>query len=230
MNRTHNAEDALRYARQIALPDWGEDGQAKLAAARVMVVGLGGLGSPVVSYLAGAGIGLLTLNDFDQVDLSNLPRQPLHGMGALGESKTQSAARYIEARNPGVRTVQVDRRLSIEELCEHVAQHDVVVDASDNFRTRFDVNTACVRGAVPLVSIAAIRHEGQLAVFDARVTEAPCYACLYQRDDETGEDCVGQGVMTPLVGVMGSLGAIEAIKLLLGQGITSPDTTLHCFD
>lgn len=221
-------EQQLRYARQIALDQWGTKGQLRLRRAQVLVVGLGGLGSPVVTYLAGAGVGTLTLNDFDRVDMSNLPRQPLHQAHWIGRPKTASAAAAVARLNPDVRAVTIDRRMSGEEMARAVSGHDVVIDASDNFATRFTVNEACVRSRIPLVSIAAIRNEGQLAVFRADLPHRPCYACLYRNSDEAGEDCTGHGVMTPLVGVMGSLGALEALKLLLG--LSNDDTRLHCFD
>jgi len=223
-------EQRLRYARQIALANWGLEGQQKLHRASVLIVGLGGLGAPVVTYLAGAGVGALTLNDFDRVDLSNLPRQPIHDGGGLGQPKTLSAARTVARLNPEVQVTAIDQRLSATQMTRAVRGHDVVVDASDNFATRFTINSACVRESVALVSVAAIRAEGQLAVFRADLDDMPCYACLYSSSDEAGEDCTGQGVMTPLVGVIGSLGALEAVKLLLGPPEAQPVTRLHCFD
>ena len=223
-------EQQLRYARQIALANWGLEGQQKLHGASVLIVGLGGLGAPVVTYLAGAGVGALTLNDFDRVDLSNLPRQPIHDGSGIGQPKTVSAARTVARLNPDVHVTTIDQRLSAAQMTRAVRGHDVVIDASDNFGTRFTINEACVREGVALVSIAAIRAEGQLAVFRADLTDVPCYACLYSNSDEAGEDCTGQGVMTPLVGVIGSLGALEAVKLLLGSSAAEPVTRLHCFD
>lgn len=230
MSAPFDDDQKLRYARQIALPGWGLEGQHKVHDARVMIVGLGGLGGPAVTYLAGAGIGALTLNDFDRVDLSNLPRQPIYDASQVGQLKTDSAARVVDALNPNVQVTCIDRRLSRPDLTGAVRGHDVVIDASDNFSTRLDVNAACVEAGVPLVSVAAIRAEGQLAVFRADLAGRPCYACLYSSTDEAGEDCAGQGVMTPLVGIMGSLAALEALKTVLASAPTESPTKLHCFD
>lgn len=224
-----NAAERLRYARQITLPEWGEDGQKRLRERRALIVGLGGLGSPVAMYLAGAGVGHLTLNDFDHVDASNLPRQPLHTEQDIGIPKTDSARARIHALNSMVQVSTVERRLGLDELIECLAHHDVVIDASDNFGTRFAINEAAVRTNTPLVSAAAIRFSGQLAVFRRDLDDQPCYACLYNDNDEATEDCAGQGVMTPLVGTMGSLAATEALKVLLGWPPV-PETFLHCFD
>ena len=229
MSQPLDADEKLRYARQIALPRWGEAGQAALRNSRVLIVGLGGLGSPIAMYLAGAGVGHLTLNDFDHVDASNLPRQPLHEEASVGHTKTDSARARIRALNSTLQVSAIDERLTPEALYEQCTRHDLVVDASDNFGTRFGINAAAVRSATPLVSAAAIRCEGQVAVFRADLPERPCYACLYSDGDETYEDCAGQGVMTPLVGVIGSLAANEAIKLLLAWQ-TPTQTWLHCFD
>ncbi|MEO1573760.1 MAG: HesA/MoeB/ThiF family protein, partial [Pseudomonadota bacterium] len=219
----------LRYARQHALSDWGERGQARLARARVAVIGLGGLGAPVVTYLAGAGVGHLTLNDFDQVDGSNLPRQTLYREQDVGRPKTEAARDYVARHNADVTVALVDRRLGRDELAELAATHDVVVDACDNFGTRFLINEASVASTTPLVSAAAIRSEGQLAVFDPRDERNACYACLYSEDDAAEGDCVGQGVFTPLVGVVGSLAAAAVIRLLLA-GDSAPGTRLQCID
>ncbi|MFK7888646.1 MAG: ThiF family adenylyltransferase [Gammaproteobacteria bacterium] len=229
MSETLNSDDHRRYARQIALPEWGADGQIRLRRSRALIVGLGGLGSPVATYLAGAGVGHLTLNDFDRVDATNLPRQPLHDEASVGHSKTASAQRRISALNSTLCVSTIDQRLDLPALTEVIAQHDVVIDASDNFGTRFAINEAAVLSATPLVSAAAIRFEGQLAVFRADLEKKPCYACLYSADDDATEDCAGQGIMTPLVGVMGSMAAAEALKILLGS--PPADTTwLHCVD
>lgn len=220
----------LRYARQHALGNWGEDGQARLAAARVLVIGLGGLGAPVVTYLAGSGVGQLTLNDFDRVDGSNLPRQSLYREQDIGRPKTAAAKDYVARHNAEVRVSLVDRRLSLKDLVDAAREHDVIVDACDNFGTRFLVNQASVTTGTPLVSAAAIRCEGQLAVFDPRDDHGACYACLYSEDDAAEGDCAGQGVFTPLVGVVGSLAAAAVLRLLLAKDSVPTGTRLQCID
>lgn len=208
----------LRYSRQILLPQIDLEGQDTLLKSRILVIGLGGLGSPAAMYLAAAGIGELVLNDFDAVDLSNLQRQIVHGTEAIGESKVESARKTLARLNPDVRCTLLDRRLEGDDLERQIAAVDLVLDCSDNFATRFAVNGACVRTGTPLVSGAVIRFEGQLAVFTPGDGESPCYNCLYPNQGELDESCVRNGVVAPLAGVVGSLQALEAIKLLLGMG------------
>ena len=210
-----NDDQLLRYSRHIALPQIGIAGQQKLLDSSVLVVGLGGLGSPAALYLAAAGVGRLVISDFDRVELSNLQRQILHGTENVGELKTQSAAARLHSVNPQVAIVPVAAVLDDDLLSNWVAQVDVVVDGSDNFATRFAVNRACVKHGKPLVSGAVIRMEGQLAVFDRRVPDSSCYACLYREGGEAAETCSETGVLAPLPGVVGSLQAAEALKLLL---------------
>jgi molybdopterin/thiamine biosynthesis adenylyltransferase len=214
-----NDEQLLRYSRQIMLPDVDIDGQEKLLAANVLVIGLGGLGSPVAMYLAAAGVGQMTLVDFDAVDLSNLQRQIVHGTDRVGQNKSFSAAQTLRDLNPDVRITCVDKMLDAELLPELVKSHTLVVDCTDNFTTRFAINAACVQAKIPLVSGAAIRLEGQVAVFDARDAASPCYRCLYQ-ESEDDLTCAANGVLSPLVGVIGSLQALEAIKIIVGFGQT----------
>lgn len=208
----------LRYSRHLALPEFGAAGQEKLARAAVLLVGLGGLGSPAAMYLAGAGIGRLVLNDFDRVDMSNLQRQLLYRDADVGYAKVTVAAAVVRSINPSCEVETVDERLDGEHLAKFVAGVDLVLDGSDNFGTRFAVNAACVKARKPLVSGAAIRYEGQLTVFDSRDPASPCYACLYQEGGEGLENCRQNGVLAPLTGVMGSLMAAEAIKVLTGAG------------
>ena len=208
----------LRYSRHLALPDFGAAGQEKLARAGVLLVGLGGLGSPAVMYLASAGIGRLVLNDFDKVDMSNLQRQLLYRDSDLGHAKVAAAAAVVRAINPACELETVDGRLDDEQLAEFIASVDLVVDGSDNFGTRFAVNAACVNARKPLVSGAAIRYEGQLTVFDSRDPASPCYACLYQEGGEELENCRQNGVLAPLTGVIGSMMAAEAMKVITGVG------------
>jgi molybdopterin-synthase adenylyltransferase len=204
-----------RYARQIALADVGAEGQAKLGAARMLVVGLGGLGCPAALYLATSGVGRLVLNDFDRVDETNLPRQILYGPADVGQLKVEAAKARLTALNPAVAIECVPERLEGAALEAAVAGVDVVLDGTDNFTARFAVNRACVARGVPLVSGAAVRVEGQLTVFTNR-GDGPCYACLYNDEDEWLGDCQGNGVLAPVPGVIGTLMAQEAMKLVLG--------------
>jgi molybdopterin/thiamine biosynthesis adenylyltransferase len=213
-----NDEQLLRYSRQIMLSDVDIEGQEKLLAARVLIIGLGGLGSPVAMYLAAAGVGHLVLADFDTVDLSNLQRQIAHTTDRIGHTKVESAAQTLRALNPDVQITCVTHPLDSESLTAQIANVDVVVDCCDNFITRFAVNAACVAAKVPLVSGAAIRLEGQVAVFDNRDSHSPCYRCLYDEDSEENTTCAANGVLSPLVGIIGSMQALEAIKLIVGFG------------
>lgn len=213
-----NDDELLRYSRQIMLPEVDVDGQEKLLGARVLVVGLGGLGCPVAMYLAAAGVGTLVLADFDQVDLSNLQRQIAHTTERVGMSKVASAAQTLKALNPLVAVECIEQALEGEALSREVASADVVVDCTDNFGVRFAVNQACVDHKTPLVSGAAIRLEGQVAVFDTRLPDAPCYRCLYDVGEDENLSCSESGVLAPLVGIVGSVQALEAIKLIVGFG------------
>jgi len=212
-----NDELLLRYSRQIMLPDFGIEGQERLGASRVLVIGLGGLGSPVAMYLAAAGVGHLTLVDFDRVDLSNLQRQVIHTSDRIGQPKVDSARQALLALNPDTRVDIIGRRLEQGELEAEVAATDLVVDASDNFQTRFAVNAACLAHAKPLVSGAAIRMEGQISVFRGQ-PGGPCYRCLYPEEGRVEETCSENGVLAPLVGIIGCVQATEAIKVLTGFG------------
>lgn len=212
-----NDEQLLRYSRQIMLPDVDLDGQDKLLAARVLIIGLGGLGSPVAMYLAAAGVGHLTLVDFDAVDLTNLQRQIVHTTARIGMNKAASAAQSLRELNPGVKIETIEKSLATDELLAQVKLATVVVDCTDNFQTRFAINAACVAAKVPLVSGAAIRLEGQVAVFDARAETSPCYRCLYEEDSDD-LTCAANGVLAPLVGIIGSMQALETIKLICGFG------------
>jgi molybdopterin/thiamine biosynthesis adenylyltransferase len=212
-----NDEQLLRYSRQIMLPDVDLDGQDKLLAAHVLIIGLGGLGSPVAMYLAAAGVGHLTLVDFDAVDLTNLQRQIVHTTARIGMNKAASAAQSLRELNPDVRVDTIEQLLDADALLAQVKVASLVIDCTDNFQTRFAINAACVAAKVPLVSGAAIRLEGQVAVFDARLETSPCYRCLYEEDSDD-LTCAANGVLAPLVGVIGSMQALEAIKLICGFG------------
>ncbi len=212
-------QQLLRYSRHILLNEIGIEGQARLLGAHALIVGAGGLGSPAALYLAAAGVGRITLADHDDVDLTNLQRQIAHDMTSLGVNKARSAARRMQAMNPEVSILPLETRLAGEALDAAVGEADVVLDCSDNFTTRYAVNAACVAHRRPLVSGAAVRFDGQVSVFDRRQPDAPCYACLFPAEADTGEmRCAEFGVFAPLVGVVGSLQAAEALKLLLGVG------------
>lgn len=211
-------DELLRYSRQILLRQIDIDGQLKLKQGRVLIVGLGGLGSPVALYLAAAGVGELHLADFDAVDTTNLHRQILHDTRSVGCTKVDSAIARLEALNPLVKVVPLRAALDADSLGEAVAQVDLVLDCTDNFAIREAVNAACVAAKKPLVSGAAIRLEGQLSVFDSRVESSPCYHCLYGHGSEAELTCSEAGVAGPLVGLVGSLQALEALKLLAGFG------------
>ena len=216
--RAMNDDQLLRYSRQILLPEFGIEGQYKVLASRVLIVGAGGLGSPVALYLAAAGVGHLVLTDFDRVDLSNLQRQIIHHSADVGRPKVESARDTLLTINPQVRITTIDRPVEGALLDEQVALADVVVDASDNFATRFAVNAACVARRTPLVSGAAIRLQGQVAVFNRGNPDSPCYRCLYPEGEEAPETCVQTGILAPVVGVIGSIQALETLKLLSGIG------------
>lgn len=210
--------DLLRYSRQIMLPDFGMEAQQRLAQARVLIVGAGGLGSPAALYLAAAGIGTLVIADEDEVDLSNLQRQILHGQHDLGRPKVESARDRLAIVNPDTQVIPIPRRLECQSLQQAVNEVDLVIDASDNFATRFAINAACCAGHKPLVSGAAIRYEGQLTVFRHDLGNGPCYHCLYRDGEETEQTCAENGVLAPIVGAIGSLQALEAIKVITGIG------------
>lgn len=209
----------LRYSRHILLPQIGVEGQERIVASRVLVVGAGGLGSPAAYYLASAGVGTLVLSDGDTVDLTNLQRQILHTTDAVGRAKAESGRDTLARINPECRVVPLIERLSGQRLDEEVAAADVVLDCSDNFATRHAVNRACVQHRRPLVSGAAIRFDGQIAVFDSRRPEAPCYHCLFPEGDDVEEvRCAVMGVFAPLTGIVGAVQAAEALKLIVGCG------------
>jgi molybdopterin-synthase adenylyltransferase len=211
-------EELLRYSRQILLKHVDIDGQLRLKHSRALIVGLGGLGSPVALYLAAAGVGELHLADFDTVDLTNLQRQIIHDSHSVGQSKVDSALQRLSAINPEIKLITHRSALDADSLAEAIAAVDLVLDCSDNFGTREAVNAACVATRKPLVSGAAIRLEGQLSVFDPRRDDSPCYHCLYGHGSEDDLTCSEAGVIGPLVGLVGSLQALEALKLLAGFG------------
>jgi len=207
----------LRYSRHILLPEFGIEGQRRLAAATALVVGVGGLGCPAALYLAACGVGRLVLADGDRVDLTNLQRQILYRAEAIGRPKVEAAAEALAAVNPEVELVPVADRLAGEALDREVARADVVLDCSDNFATRHAVNRACVAHGKPLVAGAAIRFDAQLAVFDLRAPDSPCYCCLFPESVAAEEvECAQLGVLAPMTGALGALQALETVKLLVG--------------
>jgi len=214
-----NDEQLLRYSRHILLPQIGIEGQARLLAARALVIGAGGLGSPVALYLASAGVGAITLCDNE--DVTNLQRQIVHRTASVGRKKVDSARDTLAAINPEVKVEALAERVDGKRLETLAASHDVVIDGSDNFATRHAVNRACVKLKKPLVSGAAVRFDGQVAVFDLRTPGSACYACLFPEAGES-EDvrCAVMGVFAPLTGIVGSIQAAEALKLLAGAGET----------
>ncbi len=214
-----NDDQLLRYSRQIMLPSVDIDGQERLLASTVLIVGLGGLGSPIALYLAAAGVGHFVLADHDAVDVSNLQRQIAHHTASVGKPKVESAAESIRALNPDTQITLLKERLAGDALMRAVEHVDLVLDGTDNFAARYAINDACFGAGKPLVSGAAIRMEGQVAVFDPRVGDSPCYRCLYpQADDAAPLNCSENGVAAPLVGIIGTVQAMEAWKLLIGTG------------
>lgn len=214
-----NDGQLLRYSRHILLDQIGIEGQERIVGAHALVIGAGGLGSPAAMYLASAGVGQITLADGDRVDLSNLQRQILHTQDRVGESKAESGRKTLARINSEIIVAPVGERLAGDHLEALVAAADLVLDCCDNFATRHAVNRACVRQRKPLVSGAAIRFDGQLAVFDARRTNTPCYHCLFPESDDTDEvRCAVMGVFAPLTGIIGSMQAAEALKLISGAG------------
>jgi len=214
-----NDDQLLRYSRHILLPQIGIEGQEKLLGSHALIIGAGGLGSPIALYLASAGVGRITICDDDEVDLTNLQRQIVHRTESIGRKKVESARAALAAINPEIAVVALAERVAGKRLEALVAEADVVLDGSDNFATRHAVNRACVALRKPLVSGAGVRFDGQVAVFDLRSRQSPCYHCLFPEAGEA-EDvrCAVMGVFAPLVGIVGSIQAAEALKLLAGAG------------
>ena len=213
-----NDQQLLRYSRQIMLPQIDIGGQQKLLAAKILIVGAGGLGSPAAMYLAAAGVGQISIYDDDQVDLSNLQRQIAHHTSDIGLDKVISTLDTLKKINPEVKVLAHKARLQGEQLIAETRAADVVLDCSDNFATRFAINQACVICKTPLVSGAAIRFEGQISVFTPGLQNSPCYNCLYQSDGEELQNCAHNGVVAPITGIVGSIQALEAMKLIMGIG------------
>lgn len=212
-------EQLLRYSRQIMLPQVDAAGQQKLLASRVVIFGMGGLGSPLAMYLAAAGVGHLVIVDHDTVELSNLQRQIIHSSESVGQSKVDSATQQINKLNPETRVTRYAKKLDADLLENEITKADIVVDGTDNFAARFEINAYCVKHNTPLVSGAAIRMEGQVSVFNL-TKQSPCYRCLYKDEGELDTTCSSNGVLAPVVGIIGSIQATEVIKVLLNIGET----------
>ena len=213
-------EQLLRYNRHIMLPEFGFEGQQKLNDAHIVIIGLGGLGSPAAVYLAASGIGEITLVDHDTVELSNLQRQIAHTTQNIGEAKVESARKNLLQINPEIKINCIAHKLNGDALESKIAECDLVIDATDNFESRYAINEACFKTQTPLVSGAAIRFEGQVSVYDFRQSDSPCYHCLYPQTDNHSEEttCSENGILAPVVGIIGCIQATEAIKLLADVG------------
>jgi molybdopterin/thiamine biosynthesis adenylyltransferase len=228
-----NDQQLLRYSRHILLEEIGIEGQQRLLGSHALIIGVGGLGSPAALYLAASGVGRLTLCDHDTVDFSNLQRQIIHRTAMVGQPKVVSAQTALHEINPEVECVALPIRADEARLNELVAQADIVLDCSDNFDTRYAVNRACLAQRKPLVSGAAIQFHGQVAVFDYRRDDTPCYNCLFPEDSEAEElRCATTGVFAPLVGIIGTLQAAEALKLLIGidRGLSGKLLSVNALD
>ncbi len=215
-----NDEQLLQYSRQIMLPEVDIEGQQKLLDAKVLIIGLGGLGCPVAMYLAAAGVGHLTLVDYDEVDLTNLQRQIAHTYQDIGDPKVQSAAASLKAINPHIQVTEIADKLDAQKLKDVVRECDLVIDCTDNFPIRYAINEAAFFHKKPLVSGAAIRLEGQLTVFDPNQADSPCYQCLYPEGSEQNLSCSENGVLAPVTGIIGTLQALQAMKMIVGFGDT----------
>jgi len=213
-----NDTELLHYSRQILLPEIGIEGQQRLLNAKVLIIGLGGLGSPAAMYLAAAGVGHLYISDFDKVELSNLQRQIIHDSNDIGKYKVDSARESLLALNPSITVTPLDKLLANKALIEPINKVDIVLDCTDNLKTRLAINQACVQTKTPLISGAAIRMEGQISVFNSNLNNSPCYRCLYPNDEELVETCTETGILAPMVGIIGSLQALEAMKIIIGIG------------
>ena len=215
-----NDDQLLRYSRQIMLPQCDIAGQQRLLSAHILIIGAGGLGSPAAMYLAAGGVGHITIYDDDVVDLSNLQRQIAHHTQDVGMDKVISTRNTLSRLNPGVQVTAVKQRLHGERLDEEIQKADAVLDCSDNFTTRFAINQACVSHKKSLVSGAAIRFEGHVSVFTPDFDNSPCYNCLYKNTDDENQNCATNGVIAPITGIVGSIQALEAMKLILNIGET----------
>ena len=213
-----NDHELLRYSKQIMLPQIDVEGQQKIIDSTMLIIGMGGLGSPTALYLAAAGVGHLIIADFDQVELSNLQRQIIHRTADIGEDKVDSAKVKLLELNPNITVTVANEIMHSDNLASLIKDVDIVLDGTDNFESRFEINKACVECHKPLISAAVIRFEGQISVFKGYEVDQPCYQCLYSEQGDSRESCVENGVLAPVVGLVGTIQALQAIKVLLGLG------------
>ena len=213
-----NDHELLRYSKQIMLPQIDVEGQQKIIDSTMLIIGMGGLGSPSALYLAAAGVGHLIIADFDQVELSNLQRQIIHRTDDIGDDKVNSAKAKLLELNPNITVTVANEIMHSDNLAFLIKDVDIVLDGTDNFESRFEINKACVECHKPLISAAVIRFEGQISVFKGYEVDQPCYQCLYSEQGDGRESCVENGVLAPVAGLVGTIQALQAIKVLLGIG------------
>ena len=213
-----NDQELLRYSKQVMLPQIEIEGQQKIMDSTMLIIGMGGLGSPTALYLAASGVGHIIIADFDQVELSNLQRQIIHGTSDIGDDKVNSAKAKMLEINPNIKVTIANEIVHTDNLSSLIKDVDVVLDGTDNFESRFEINRACVEFKKPLVSAAVIRLEGQISVFKGYEKDQPCYQCLYSEEGNENESCVQNGVLAPVAGLVGTIQALQAIKVLLGLG------------
>ena len=213
-----NDQELLRYSKQIMLPQIDIEGQQKINDSKMLIIGMGGLGSPTALYLAAAGVGHIVIADFDQVELSNLQRQIIHSTSDIGDDKVNSAKAKLLELNPNITVTVANEIMHSENLASLIKDVDIVLDGTDNFESRFEINKACVECHKPLISAAVIRFEGQISVFKGYEVDQPCYQCLYSAEGNGHESCVENGVLAPVAGLVGTIQALQAIKVLLGIG------------
>ena len=213
-----NDQELLRYSKQVMLPQIEIEGQQKIMDSTMLIIGMGGLGSPTALYLAASGVGHIIIADFDQVELSNLQRQIIHGTSDIGDDKVNSAKAKMLEINPNIKVTIANEIVHDDNLASLIKDVDIVLDGTDNFESRFEINKACVEFQKPLVSAAVIRLEGQISVFKGYEKDQPCYQCLYSEEGNENESCVQNGVLAPVAGLVGTIQALQAIKVLLGLG------------
>ena len=213
-----NDHELLRYSKQIMLPQIDIEGQQKINDSKMLIIGMGGLGSPTALYLAAAGVGHIVIADFDQVELSNLQRQIIHSTSDIGDDKVNSAKAKLLELNPNIKVTVANEIMHSDNLASLIKDVDIVLDGTDNFESRFEINKACVECHKPLISAAVIRFEGQISVFKGYEVDQPCYQCLYSEQGDGRESCVENGVLAPVAGLVGTIQALQAIKVLLGLG------------
>jgi len=213
-----NDHELLRYSKQIMLPQIDIEGQQKINDSKMLIIGVGGLGSPAALYLAAAGVGHIVIADFDQVELSNLQRQIIHSTSDIGDDKVNSAKAKLLELNPNITVTVANEIMHSDNLAFLIKNVDIVLDGTDNFESRFEINKACVECHKPLISAAVIRFEGQISVFKGYEVDQPCYQCLYSEQGDGRESCVENGVLAPVAGLVGTIQALQAIKVLLGIG------------